>query len=71
MSGEDKEGNSAAIVTFPGESYQLQLSVSRVNKIMKLDQGINRVENGSDGRTMAVEVSGPDGAIFSGGSRND
>ncbi|KAM3358580.1 chromatin accessibility complex protein 1 [Capsicum galapagoense] len=45
MAREDQEGNSIAAVAVAGESHQLQLPVSRLKKIMKLDQDIKKVNS--------------------------
>ncbi|KAK4357622.1 hypothetical protein RND71_023232 [Anisodus tanguticus] len=42
MAGEDQEGNSTASAR---EIHQLQIPISRVKKIMKLDQDINKVNS--------------------------
>ncbi|XP_004239516.2 uncharacterized protein [Solanum lycopersicum] len=41
MPGEDEEGTS----TVAGETHQLQIPISRVKKIMKLDQDINKINS--------------------------
>ncbi|KAM3320554.1 hypothetical protein P3S67_007755 [Capsicum chacoense] len=45
MAEYDQEGNSTVAVSVAGESYQPQLPISRVKKIMKLDQDINKVNS--------------------------
>ncbi|XP_055810480.1 uncharacterized protein LOC129880466 [Solanum dulcamara] len=45
MAGEDEEGNSTADVAVAVEIHQLQIPISRVKKIMKLDQDINKINS--------------------------
>ncbi|KAK4716084.1 hypothetical protein R3W88_014422 [Solanum pinnatisectum] len=43
MAGEDEEGTSTVAVA--GDTHQLQIPISRVKKIMKLDQDINKINS--------------------------
>ncbi|KAG5605114.1 hypothetical protein H5410_026606 [Solanum commersonii] len=45
MAGEDEEGTSTVAVAVAGETHQLQIPISRVKKIMKLDQDINKINS--------------------------
>ncbi|CAN4123382.1 unnamed protein product [Withania somnifera] len=45
MAGEDQEANSTTVVSRDGEIHQLQIPLSRVKKIMKLDKDINKVNS--------------------------
>ncbi|KAL3337399.1 hypothetical protein AABB24_029848 [Solanum stoloniferum] len=45
MTGEDEEGTSTVAVAVAGDTHQLQIPISRVKKIMKLDQDINKINS--------------------------